>query len=121
MGTLKRAKELVDEILELTQKIVLTGEKENAEAEADAFSELIYEREPLIDELTDLRLQIDTEEAASLEFEEIKKIITHLAIMEKLRNSAQKSYKGVKQGQRIHAGYNPLQGDEASSKFDIKH
>jgi len=129
METLKQTKELVDKILGLTQCLILTGKKENAETESDAYAALIEEREPLIEELTDLRLQIGETEVASDEFGEIKKIITqitdldkkHMAIMEHLRKSVKESYKGVKQGQRIQAGYNPLPGDEVPSKFDVKH
>jgi hypothetical protein len=127
METLRLAKELSGKILSLTKALVLTGEKEKADAEAEAYSALMDEREPLVNELTDLRLQIDEAEAASAEFAEIKKVITqitdidkqHLAVMERLRQDAQKSYRGVKQGQRIHVGYNPLSGDEAPSRIDV--
>jgi hypothetical protein len=82
----------------------------------------------LVDELSDLRQQIDDDEASSPEFFEIKKIISkitlldkkHVEFMEKMRKDVQNSYKEIKQGQRIHKGYNPLPGDEVASKFDIK-
>jgi hypothetical protein len=128
MEALRQAKELSEKILSLTQALILTGEKENADAETDAYVALLDEREPLINELTDLRLQLDETEITSDEFAAIKSVITqitdldkmHLAVMERLRESAQKSYRGVKRGQRIHAGYNPLSGDEAPSRIDLK-
>jgi hypothetical protein len=86
------------------------------------------EREPLIDELSDLRQQLDGDELASTEFSQITKIITeittldkrNLESMERIRKSVQASFKEVKQGQKIHAGYNPIQGDEVSSTINIK-
>jgi len=125
---LKQAQEVADKILKMTRSIALTGKKEEAEQEAEAFSVLMDERESMIDELTDLRLQIDPSEADSAEFKAILKTINqiteldkaHMVIMESFREEAQASYKEIKQGQRIHAGYNPLPGDEASSKINIK-
>ena len=129
MEALIQAKELADQILEMTLALVLTGAKENEEAEAEAYFALVEDREPLIEELTDLRLQIGEREAASEEFEEIKKVInqitaldkSHLNTMEHLHKNVRTSYKEIKQGQRIHAGYNPLPGNEVSSKFDVRH
>jgi len=85
-------------------------------------------REPLIEELTDLRLQLDETEMASAEFAAIKAVITkirdldkkHMEVMTQLHNGAKASYKDVKQGQRMTAGYNPLAGNESPSRFDIK-
>jgi hypothetical protein len=129
MDALTQAKELADKILELTRALVLTGDKDSRDAEAEDYIALMDEREPLVDELSDLRLQLDETETASPEFSAITKVIAqitdldkrHLAVMEDYHKTVQNSYKGVKQGQRIHAGYNPMQGDEASSKFDIRH
>lgn len=128
MNTLAQAKELADRILQMTRGAALTGQKEDAEQEVEAFSVLMDEREPLIEELSDLRLRIDQTEAASAEFEEIRKVIAqiteidkkHTIIMERFRENAHASYKEIKQGQRIHAGYNPLPGNEVSSKINIK-
>lgn len=129
MEQIKQAKELADQILEQTQALVLTGAKELEEQESEAYAMLMDEREPLIDELTDLRYQISETEAASTEFEEIKKVIAqitdldkkHIKVIEHMRKNAQASYKEVKQGQRIHAGYNPLPGNEISRKFNVTH
>lgn len=129
MEPLKQAAEIAAQILEKTKALVLTGAKEQEETEVEAYVALLEEREPLIDELTDLRQQIDENELSSAEFEKIKKIIAqiadldkkHVAIIEHLHKGAQASYKEVKQGQRIHAGYNPLPGNEVSSRVDIKH
>jgi hypothetical protein len=112
----------------MTQAVSVTGEKETEAVEAETYANLMNEREPLVDELTDLRLQISQEEAATPEFEEITQAIkkitaldkAHLAVMEKLHAKTQKSYKGVKQGQRMFSGYNPLPGTEVPSTVDIK-
>jgi hypothetical protein len=128
MNALTEAKLLVDEILEMTKALVLTGEKGQEEDEVDAYAVLLEEREPMVNQLTALRQQLDAEALASGEFEEIKQVIAeitgldkrHIKFMEHLRKDVQASYKEVKQGQRIHAGYNPLPGTEASSVFDIK-
>jgi hypothetical protein len=128
MEVLARAEELVDEILEMTKALTLTGDKEQREAEVTAYALLMEEREPLVDELTELRQQITDEEAASAEFTAITETIAritaldkkHVKFMGELRDDTQTSYKEVKLGQRIHAGYNPLPGNEVSSVFDIK-
>lgn len=107
---------------------MLTGDKEKEEAEAEAYSVLMDEREPLVDELSDLNEQIDSEERKTAEFAEFAEIISkitaldkrNMAIMEKMCAAVQSSYKEVKQGQRINAGYNPLPGDGVSSIINIK-
>jgi len=129
MEALQQARELSGQILEMTASLVLTGAKEFEEAEVEAYLLLLDEREPLVDELTDLKNQLGSSELSSAEFEEIKKIISeiteidkkHIKIMEHMRNGVQESYKEVKQGQRIHAGYNPLPGNEVSSTINVKH
>lgn len=128
MDALAQAKEITDRILALTKNLTLTGAKEHGEAELESYIELLEERETLIEELTDLKHQMDDEEISSAEFEEIKKTINeiteldkkHIKLMEQLHEKARASYKEIKQGQRIHLGYNPLPGNEVSNKFDIK-
>ncbi|MCL1885144.1 MAG: hypothetical protein FWF81_15475 [Defluviitaleaceae bacterium] len=129
MDIITQAKELVFQILEMTQSLVLTGEKEHEESEVAAYISLVDEREPMVDELADLRLQLDNADMTTPEFEEIKKAISkiaevdkeHVAFMGKLHKGVQSSYKEIKQGQRLYAGYNPLPGDEVASKIDLKH
>jgi len=129
MEVLTQAKEVADAILEMMEGFTLTGDKEKEDAEAEAYIALIDEREPLVEELTDLRQQISDEEFATLEFEEIKKVIEKITALDKKymegirhhHKNAQASYREIKQGQRIFAGYNPLPGDEVSSKFNVTH
>ncbi|MCL1863212.1 MAG: hypothetical protein FWF78_06580 [Defluviitaleaceae bacterium] len=127
MDTLAHAKELADEIFEMTNSLGLTGEKQNEEAELEAYFNLLDEREPLIDELLELKLQIDDTEAATPEFEAIKNVIAqiteadkkHLEFVQKIHSTVQASYKEVKLGQRINKGYSSFSGEEVASKFDI--
>jgi len=128
MEAIKQARELAEEILNMTKALVLTGIKDKAEEEAEAYATLMDEREPLIDELSDLGGQLDEEERSTPEFEELVQIIKEITTLDKknvetvkkMHESAQSSYKEVKQGQRINAGYNPLPSDEASSTINIK-
>lgn len=128
MEPLIRAKEIADNILQMTKVIALTGDKDFEADEIEAYITLLEEREPLIDELSDLRQQIDEAEASSPQFKAATKTIAeivnldkkHMAIMEQKHKEAKGAYKEIKQGQRIHAGYNPLLGNEVSSKLDIK-
>ncbi|MCL2199493.1 MAG: hypothetical protein FWB80_11265 [Defluviitaleaceae bacterium] len=127
MDTLAHARELADEILEMTKSLGITGEKENENAELEAYYTHLEDREPLVEELLDLKLQIDDTEAASPEFEAIKKVIEqitemdkkHLAFVQKIHKTVQASYKEVKLGQRINKGYSSFSGDETASQFDI--
>ena len=125
---LPSAKELVDSILEMTKSLVLTGKEDLEEQEVDEYAALMDEREPLVEHLTEMMPLIDSEMKRTAEFAEIKKIIDeiavldkkHLSFMQEKHKHAQGSYKEIKLGQRIHAGYNPLPGNEVSSKFDMK-
>jgi hypothetical protein len=126
--TLKLAKEIADSILEMTKALVLTGEEDREEQEVDDYIALLDNREPLVEQLAELQPAIDSEMKNSAEFAEIKKTIAqitaldevHLEFMRHKHKQVQGSYKEIKLGQRIHAGYNPLPGNEVSSKFDIK-
>ncbi|MCL2049784.1 MAG: hypothetical protein FWG87_13775 [Defluviitaleaceae bacterium] len=129
MTTLQQAREVAELILDMTKALEFTQKKENEEAEITVYALAMDEREPLVYELADLREQMGEEEIASPEFAQVEKIVAeiialdkgHLAIMEKMRSSVQASYKGVKQGQRITAGYNPLHGSEISDRINITH
>lgn len=128
MDTLIRAKELAEQILEITKSLVLTGIKENAETELEEYINVYDEREPLIEELTDLRQKLDENESQLPQFAEIVKILSQVTAMDKRNEAtmaemckgAQASYKEVKQGQRLNAGYNPISGDVISGGFDTK-
>jgi len=123
MDTIKQAQEIAEKILEMTKELQLTGEKENEEVEVLAYTFLMDERELLVDELTDLRQQIDETETASPEFAKVNEIISEIMALDKknteiigkMREAVQMSYKEIKQGQRIQAGYNAYSNDEASS------
>jgi len=126
---LKRAKEIVDEIYSVTKKVVLTGERENEEAETQYYANLMELREPLVEELSKLRSKIDQKMAASAEFSRIRKTLedirtmdmSHLKYIEHIRSNVQGSYKDVKQGQKLHAGYQAYSNDESGSRmFDKK-
>ena len=129
MEALQKAKELTAQLLKITRNFSFTSETDMKEDDMEAYIIMLDEREVLIDEIADLRLQMDDYVISSPEFAEISKIISeiseinkkHVAIMNHLRKNAQDSYKEIKQGQRIHAGYNPLPGDEVSSRINVKH
>ncbi|MCL1878188.1 MAG: hypothetical protein FWF80_04975 [Defluviitaleaceae bacterium] len=128
MTALSQAQEIADQILARAKKLVFTGDKEQEETELDAYMEFLDEHASLIDELTDLKLQLDEDERSSAEFKKIIETIEeitaiykkHVRLIEHLHKNAKASYKEVKQGQRLNAGYNPLSTDEVSSKFDFK-
>ncbi|MCL1845087.1 MAG: hypothetical protein FWF77_04200 [Defluviitaleaceae bacterium] len=125
---LNHAQEIADQILARAKELVLTGEKEHEKSEISAYMELLDEHEPLIDELTDLKFQLDDAELASPEFEKIKATITeiteiyknHRNLVGAMQENAKSSYKEVKQGQRLSTGYNLLSENEVTSSFDIK-
>lgn len=127
MDTIAHARELADEILAITKGAGISGDKQNEQAELEAYYALLEDREPLVDELLELKLQIDEEEAATPEFGEVKKVIEqitemdkkHLAFIKKIHKTVQASYKEVKLGQRLTAGYNAISSYETASQFDI--
>jgi len=125
---LQQAKELADEILEMTKELFLTGEQEREEEEVESYVNLMEEREPLVEHLTELKLMIDETMANSEEFAAIQKTIAeiteldkrHLEFMERKLKVVKDSYQKVKLGQRLQTGYNPLPGNEIPSRLDIK-
>jgi len=126
---LQYAKETVEQILEMTKALVLTGEKDAEEQELDDYINLLDEREPLVELLEEIKLVMNKSMLKSPEFSEIKKTLDeirridemHLNIFKQKHAEAREAYKDIKQGQRIHVGYNQLPGNEAASRIDIKH
>ena len=125
---LKKAKEVVDEIYKMTQALVLTGSRDSEEAETEAYANLMELREPMVHELVQLKSKIDLEMKATAEFAEIRRTLEdirtldtdHLRHIEEIQTNVQDSYKDVKHGQRVHAGYQSIDDDSASRMFDKK-
>jgi hypothetical protein len=128
METVKKARELANKILKLTESLTLTGESEKEEAEIAAYAQMVDEREPLITQLLALKQNIDEEMANTDEFAAVKSTIDYIAeldeghteYMENVREAVQGAIKKVKQGQRVHQGYQALPPDSASRRFDTK-
>jgi len=128
MDTLKEARTFAKAILELTKELEFSGDKENEEAEIEAYAKVMEERQPLVDKLMELKKEIDSVKQSSPEFGEIKQIIGSIADLDKkhhtflnnIKNSVQQSHKIIKQGQKIHEGYMDLPPDSESCRFDIK-
>jgi len=129
MDALDRAGEIVRQMLDITRSLSLTGTEEFEEAEIEAYINLLDEREIMIEELSDLKNQLTADEISSPAFEKIKADVTeiakasetHIKTVKLLHKKMQSSYKDIKQGQRIHAGYSPLPSGEVSSTFDVMH
>jgi hypothetical protein len=129
MEALRQAKELADEILNMTRALSLTGADEQEEADIAAYSKLVGDRQPLVAKLLELKQSIDDEMASSQEFADIVKTIEGIAkldeghheFMEDVREAVQGALRKVKHGQKIHEGYNALPPDSTSHRFDTKH
>ena len=125
---LKKAKEIVDEIYKVTKKLVLTGERSNEESETEYYANLMDLREPLVEELVKLKSKFDSKMIASAEFSEIRKTLEdiraldmgHLRYIEHIRSNVQGSYRDVKQGQKIHSGYQSISDESGPRMFDKK-
>ncbi|MCL2216191.1 MAG: hypothetical protein FWB91_04130 [Defluviitaleaceae bacterium] len=129
METLKQAKELTDKILAITQALILTGDGEQEEADIAAYVQMVEERESLISKLLELKQSISDEVISSEEFASIIQTIGsiaeldegHLDFMENVRDAVMGALRKVKQGQKIHKGYQALPPDTTSHRFDTKH
>ena len=125
---LKKAKEIVDEIHKVTQKLVLTGERGQEDSESENYANLMDLREPLVEELNLLKNKIDKTMTKTTEFSEIRKTLEdiraldtgHLRYVEHIRSNVQNSYKDVKQGQKLHSGYQFTDGESGTHMFDKK-
>jgi hypothetical protein len=128
VDALTQAKQLVDEIYKLTKELVLTGDERLEEQEVEAYVALMEAREPLVGQLTELRQKVDATTVSSVEFSAIKQTIADIANLEKehlatigyMRDGAQESFKGLKHGQKIRAGYNTQPVESMSRMFDMK-
>jgi uncharacterized protein YfbU (UPF0304 family) len=120
MNALQAAQETLNEILQLTLNLHFTGQKEQEEAEVDAYVAHIEAREPLVKKLTELKPQIDTQ---SPEFPLLQQMITDIASLDKkhsesmahLRDAVSSSLKEVKSGQKLNTAYHIFDGNEVGS------
>jgi len=125
---LLEAKEITDSILELTSAIVLTGAKEREEDETIAYLELMEQREPLVERLTELKAGVDAKMASTPEFKAIRDTIEKIGALDKrhrtfvqvLVEMTKASHKEVKTSQRLHNAYVDISFDEGPSRFDTK-
>ena len=125
MDILKEASELTQAILKMTEELILTGVKEQEEAEVEAYAKLMEEREPLINKLTELKKGVDAVMASSPEFAAIRQTIekiseadkSNLSRIESMYEGVQGSHKDIKVKQRIHNAYSGAPSD-SSSRFD---
>ena len=128
MDILKEAAELTDSILNMTQALVITGQKEQEETEVESYAKLMETREPLINKLTELKKGIDAVMMSSPEFAAIKQTIekiseidkVHLSSIKNMVEIVQASHKDVKTGQRIHNAYVGAPSDNGYHRFDTK-
>ena len=126
VGSVAKAKELTDKILEMTKGLTLTGEAEKVEEEVAAYVALIEKREPLVQAL--LKLDFDDKTRNSKEFQGIKQTIadiskldkSHMEFVHEIHETVKDTIKLTKQGQRINKGYQATSQDDVSSRFDIK-
>jgi regulator of replication initiation timing len=111
--TLERAKELVDEIHEMTAALRFTGLRQNAEKEAEAYTAVMEERELLVTEMAALRDELDDTARKTPEFTAVMNRIAEIDALdkinqiyaEKLRDNMQGTIKESKTGRHISNAY----------------
>ena len=126
MDILTEASKITDEILKLAEAIVLTGSKEQEEAEVEAYATMIEAREPLIAKLLELKKGIDSDMESSPDFVAIQQTIgkiseidkLHQAVLDNMYEGMQTTHKDIKVGQRVQSAYAEFSPD-AASRFDI--
>ena len=128
MEALKQAREYAEKILAMTEALVLSGAPEQEEADIAAYAKLLEDREPLIAKLTELKKNMTEEMTATEEFLEVKEIIAgtakldeeHLEFMEDVREAVLGALRKIKQGQKVHEGYQAPPPESSSHGFDVK-
>ena len=129
MDALQKVKQLADEILIITSSLKLSRELGQEEADITAYVTMVEKRAPLIEQLNALRSEISEEVTTTEGFADIVETLGEIAkldeqyqdFMEDVREAVQGAIKKVKQGQKIHQGYQALPPDSTSRRFDIKH
>ncbi|MCL2500683.1 MAG: hypothetical protein FWE90_10170 [Defluviitaleaceae bacterium] len=125
---LERARELLDEIYRLTDELCFSGKKENERDEAEAFADLVEEREILISEMTELRGELNDEARATPEFADIMKRITEIGELDKrnqihikrIHDNMRYSIKEAKTARHVSDAYNTGAADDHYRYVDTK-
>jgi len=125
---LKQAKEIADNILNMTKAVIITGFDDVQEAEVEAYANLMEKREPLVQQLAELKKEIDAAMASSPEFEEIQQTISRIAeidnanltYVERMSEDMKVAMRKIKGGQKVYQGYGNAPLDTESHMFDTK-
>jgi hypothetical protein len=127
MGTARPARDVAEELLNLTRGLELSGDNASAEQDIEAYERLIDERGPLLDELTRFSEQGG---AADSEKQAVGAILAEVARLEKehlqkveiIKQYVLSSAKEAKGGRALTSAYvNPPAGGQVSGYLDIKH
>ena len=126
---ISEAKKIMEELLAMTRSLILTGAEDREEEEINAYAELMEKREPLVQKLAELKLEVDAAMASSPEFEEVQQAVreladidsTNLSYVESMKDVMKEALRKIKNGQKIHAGYTSIPAAaEATASFDVK-
>jgi hypothetical protein len=126
MEILQQVKTIAEEIRNLTQGVSFSKDEETLEKETEAYATMIEAREPLVEKLGVLRPKIGPKLVETPEFAEIRRILAdirkmdmaHMDSVKSMRDFVQDSYKHVKQGQKVYAGYHAHDENSSARLFD---
>ena len=125
---LARARELVDEIYTMTKALTFSDNKEKEQEEAEAYVNLMGEREILVAEMAELREELDDEARTTPQFTAIMKRIKEIDGLDKsnqiriqhIHDNMRGSIKTAKKARQVSTAYNTGVVGEYSQYVDTK-
>jgi hypothetical protein len=130
---LKQARALAEEVKRLTAALELTGQPDLAEAEVNAFADMVDARDQMIKAIAILKERAKTaaphsEPELIKENNALETVITdimamdkrHREIMKHIETDARLSLKELKDGQRLNFGYNPYTEADTAGSFNVR-
>jgi len=125
---LEQAAAIVEQIYEMTHDLLLTGEKEHEEAEAEAYTNLMEDRAALVDDMNALRVLLDDEVRALPAFKALMERIAavdaldkkHRVLMEKIRDGMRDSIRDMKNARQSSYAYSTSGMDGFAHYVDTK-
>jgi hypothetical protein len=126
---LLRAKELVDEIYSDTLKMRFSGKKEKEQEEAEAYIELMQEREFMVAEMAELQEELSDEDRAAFLYADVMARIGEIDALdkknrehaEKIRDSMRGTIKTAKTARQASSAYNTGEAGGISQYVDTRH
>jgi len=127
-SSLDLAHQLIQDMVQLTAALHITGQKDLEEQEVEAYATLMEQREPLVAQLVGLSGQLTPADKATVRFADMQQMAQDMATMDAaftshmqhLQPTMRSTIKDIKQGRQLSAAYAQEPGGYSTGLFDSK-